>query len=147
MSELCKGSHLSYLFSVCGVCLADRKETASSKRTLRNIMKGPNNPYLSNPSKFLIKLSVIFCFKTYTADSKTSAADVKWFWYVITLVSYFKMSTWYRLTPRKDSPVVSLVLLILFSLISSKKLTYLWLHVKRSKWHLWVYKHPTQNYS
>lgn len=93
MAGLCEVSHLSYLFSFHGICLADRKETVASKRTLRNIMKRPNNnPFLSSPSQFLINSSVIFFFKTSTADSKISAANAKWFWYVIRLVSCLNVS-------------------------------------------------------
>lgn len=93
MAGLCDVSHLSYLLSFHRICLADRKETVASKRTLRNVMKRPNNnPYLSNPSWFLINSSVIFFFETSTADSKISAANAKWFWYVIRLVSCLNVS-------------------------------------------------------
>jgi len=78
MAGLCEVSDLSRLFSFHRICLADRKETVASKTTLRNIMKRHNNnPYLSNPSQFLINSSVIFFFKTSTADSKISADNAK----------------------------------------------------------------------
>lgn len=93
MAGLCEVFLLSYLFSFHRVCLPDRKETVASKRTLRNVMKRPNNnPYLSNPSQFLINSSVILFFKTSTADWKISAPSAEWFWYVIRLVSCLNVS-------------------------------------------------------
>lgn len=93
MAELCEVSHLSYLFSFHRICLADRKERVVSKWTLRNVMERPNNkPYLSNPSQFLINSSIIFFFKTSTDDSKISADNAKWFWYVIRLLSCLNVS-------------------------------------------------------